>query len=307
MALKWVQTTKFDELRSFLENNLPVDELYLIKPNWFDPRPGSYTSAAVLDLVCNALSGKKIIIEGHSHSRNDLSQKITPENMDDQRDWIRTQEKLYLARTGIDEVLARHNVEYVNITEEFWAGRVVPAKIIQQHVEKKLGPLTYPEFYSFIPEKLYALRGHTLIDLAKIKMCSSTARDFSLSMKNLFGLIPYPSRLKYHTNLPQAIIDIDKLYSALFNIVAVIEGIKEAVVFWEGGQYHTPWSPFDVLKELGLLIIADNLVLADVFCGRLLGQNLLSRTLINLGQQYLGTIDNQILTKAPLLFDTSKI
>ncbi|MGI9859854.1 DUF362 domain-containing protein [Moorella naiadis] len=307
MTLNWTQTTNCDQLRTFLNANLPVDNIYLIKPNWFDPRPGSFTSAATLDLISSALPGKKIIIEGHSHSRNDLSLKITPENMDNQREWIRAQEKKYLDRTGIAEVLARHKIEYINITEEFWAGKVMPGERIKLQVKKNFGPLVYPEFYTFIPEKLFALRNHTLIDLAKIKICSPTSKDFSLSLKNLFGLIPYPSRLKYHTNLPQAIIDINKVYCSLFNVIAVIEGINEAVVFNKTGPYQTPWSHFDVLKDLGLVITSDNLVTADVFCGRLLGQDLLSRTLIKLGQQTFGPVVHDLLAQAPLLFDISKV
>lgn len=302
-AVNYRQITTPDEFASFIADFIPEDDYYIIKPNWFDARPGSFTDAETLDIVLSSLKGKKIVVEGHSHSRNDLSIKITPENMDAKRDWIREHEKLYFEKLGIRQVLEKHDAEYLNVTEEWWAGRTVPAETIQGIVESKFTPVNHREFYGFIPEKLFALKGKTLIDLAKVKMSSPSCRDFSLTMKNLFGLLPQPSRMKYHDNLPQSIVDINKVYRALFNVVGLCEGIKQAVIFWESGQYSTPWSRFDVIDNLGIAVCGKELVDVDVFLGRMFNEDLTKRTLVNLAQEAFGNVDQSQLAKAPLLMD----
>ncbi|HHU32121.1 MAG: DUF362 domain-containing protein [Zhaonellaceae bacterium] len=295
-----------DEFISFIKATIPQDDLYIIKPNWFDPRPGSYTDAETLDAVFTALPGKKIVIEGHSHSRNDLSIKITPDNMDEKREWIRTQEKEYLNRLGIKDVLDKHNVEYINITEEWWKGKTVPGEVIKGIVESKFTPVGHQEFYQVVPLKLFELKGKTLIDLARVKMSSPTCRDFSLTMKNLFGLLPQPSRYKYHDNLPESIVDINKVYRALFNVLGLCEGVKQAVIFLENGKYSTPWSHFDVVENLGIVACSKELVDLDVFIGRLFNEDLTKRTLVQLARKAFGTHYEDEIRQAPVLVDLAQ-
>ncbi len=295
-----------DEFIDFLCSNIPVDDCYIVKPNWFDPRPGSYTDAEILDTVLSALPGKKIVIEGHSHSRNDLSIKITPETMDEKREWIRKQEVEYLQRLGITDVLKKHATGYINITEEWWDGNVVSGETIKNIVEGKYTPLAHPEFYEIVPLSLFELKGKTLIDLARVKMSSPTCRDFSLTMKNLFGLVPQPSRFKYHDNLPESIVDINKVYRALFNVIGVCEGINESVVFHDKGQFSTPWSSFDVINELGIAVCGSELPDLDVFVGRLFNEDLTKRTLVQLARDVFGTHYASHIDEAPLLVDLTK-
>lgn len=302
----WKKIADAGDLKALLAKANLTGDLFLIKPNWFDPRPGSYTDARVLDLVLSALPGKKIIIEGHSHSRNDLSRRITPENMDAERDWIREQEARYLEKLGLKEVMERHGVEYINVTEEFWAGRLADPRLVRDLVLSKYGPLTHTEFYSFVPERLFALRGVTLVDLARIKMTSPTSRDFSLTMKNLFGLLPQPSRLRYHDQLAESINDINKVYRSLFRVFGLAEGIYQAVIFWEGGRFTTPWSRFDVVKDLGIALCGFDLAAVDVAAGRLFGQDLLERAVIKLARRDFGDFDLAALGQPPLLVDLSQ-
>ncbi len=294
-----------EDLARLLEEAGVGGDRFIIKPNWFDPRPGSQTDARVLDLVLSVLPGKKTIVEGHSHARNDLSMKITPENQDAQREWIRRQEHAYLTRLGLYEVMARHGVEYINITEEVWAGRTAPADAVRGLVEEEYGPVAHQELYGSVPSKLFDLRGQTLIDLARVKMTSPSTRDFSLTMKNLFGLVPPPSRMTYHDDLPRSIVDIDMVYSALFDVVGLCEGIYHSVVFWEGGRFATPWSHFDVIKDLGLAVCGRHLPTVDVFVARLFGQDLEQRAVVKLGMEVFGRVRPEDVAAAPVLVDAS--
>jgi len=302
----WFRTIRCPEdLAALLAEAGVNGDHFLVKPNWFDPRPGSYTDARLLDLVLSALPGKKTIIEGHSHARNDLSMKITPENQDVQREWIRRQERDYLSRLGLYEVMARHGVDYVNVTEEVWAGRTAPAEVVRGLVEERYGPVGHPELYGSVPQKLFDLRGRTLIDLARVKMTSPSTRDFSLTMKNLFGLVPPPSRMNYHDDLPRSIVDIDMIYGSLFDVVGLCEGIYHSVIFWSGGRFSTPWSRFDVIKDLGLAVCGRHLPTVDVFVGRLFGQNLEQRAVVKLGMEVFGRVRPGDVAAAPLLVDVS--
>ncbi|HEY3316745.1 MAG TPA: DUF362 domain-containing protein [Bacillota bacterium] len=304
-AARYSTIRRPDDLAELFAEGRVGGDHFLIKPNWFDPRPGSYTDARVLDLVLSILPGEKTVIEGHSHARNDRSMKITPENEVPQRDWIRLQDRQYLARLGLDQVMARHGVEYVNISEEVWAGRTAPADAVRALVEGRYGPVAHREFYGFVPQRLFDLRGHTLIDLARVKMTSPTTRDFSLTMKNLFGLVPPASRMPYHDDLPRSIVDIDMVYSALFDVVGLCEGIYRSVVFWAGGRFATPWSHFDVIKDLGPAVLGRHLPTVDVLVGRLFGQDLTQRAVVKLGMDVFGPVREEDLGGPPLLVDVS--
>lgn len=304
--VRWKKIAGVDDLKSLFQECEVRGDRFLIKPNWFDPRPGSYTDAGILDLVLSALPGEKFIIEGHSHSRNDLSQRITPDNMDAQREWIRGQERNYLDRLGLTRVMKRHGAEYINVTEEVWSGRTADPAAVRHIVENKFGPLIYQEFYGFVPERLFAMRGTTLIDLARVKMTSPTSRDFSLTMKNLFGLVPPPSRMAYHNDLPGSIVDVNKVYRALFDVVGLCEGIRHAVIFWEKGRYSTPWSRFDVIKDLGIAACGRDLVEVDVEVGRMFGQDLNERALLQKARASFGARAGRDLPNVPLLVDVSR-
>ncbi|MHA2213181.1 MAG: DUF362 domain-containing protein, partial [Candidatus Thorarchaeota archaeon] len=71
----------------------------------------------------------------------------------------------------------------------------------------------------------------------------------SLSLKNMFGLIPGPFRGKYHgagdSRLNQSIVDINKVYRALFDVRGVIEAVFSTF------QSRKGMSPI-IPKDLGL-------------------------------------------------------
>ena len=139
----------------------------------------------------------------------------------------------------------------MNITEEVWSGRVVTKEEIKRLVEADFGSLRNKEMYSFMPEKVYKLRGHALISL---NLSRRTREMMSLSTKNLFGLIPDPARYgMWHGEndslLPQSIVDINKIYRSLFK-----------PCFW-----------INETKERRLLVGSKNSVEADALSARISG------------------------------------
>ncbi len=131
----------------------------------------------------------------------------------------------------MDKVLEKHGVEYINITEENWAGRTVDPNEIRVQVEARFDPVMRNELYGVVPERLYELRHGDLLSLSKVKLWHD-AIGVSFTLKNLFGMIPDPSRMKYHgtghKDLHINIVDIYKIYHSIFNIKGVVEAIKTA-------------------------------------------------------------------------------
>ncbi|MHA2183310.1 MAG: hypothetical protein ACXAAH_17975, partial [Promethearchaeota archaeon] len=141
---------------------------------------------------------------------------------------VRESEKDFLIRNGIHSLLRELDIKYINVTEEVLEQRIVDPDLVCKKVIAQYDPIVKTELYSFIPEKLYKLREGTFIDLAKFKIF------FSMCVKNIFGMIPeyvgYGSRFNYHgkddRNLTNNIIDINKIYLTLFNVVGIVEGIN---------------------------------------------------------------------------------
>ena len=69
--------------------------------------------------MLTALDAKVTVVEGHSFQRNDGSREITPLNSLENRCWIKEQDELFLEQTGIVDILKQHDVEYLNVTEEY--------------------------------------------------------------------------------------------------------------------------------------------------------------------------------------------
>ncbi len=200
----------------------------LIKPNWGTVE--CYSEADILDWTLAAIPGEKIVIESHGWARDEstLSRKapgaLTKANLRKGDLWFRS-------FSGIDRVLEKHQVEYLNLTEEVWAGRTADPALIQRAVEEKYAPVQFAEHYARVPARLYDLRGGTLLSLAKVKLVFEPI-GVSMSVKNLFGLIPGPSRGKYHgaehAVLDQNIVDINKVYRSLFAVKGLVEAVHTA-------------------------------------------------------------------------------
>jgi hypothetical protein len=264
----------------------------LIKPNWGTVE--CYSEAEVLDWTLAAIPGEKIIIESHGWARNQetlLNQGpvgLTKAN-------LRKGDRWFLAHSSIDRVLEKHKVEYLNLTEEIWAGRAADAALVQQAVEKRFAPVQFAELYEKIPARLYELRGGTLLSLAKYKIILQPL-GISMSVKNQFGLIPGPSRGKFHgkehTFLDQSIVDINKIYHSLFAVKGVIEAIHSA------GYLEKDGEPTRVFPGCGAAFASEDTVSLDAFATSLYGRDPNRVGHLRLAAQTFGAWDERICADA---------
>jgi hypothetical protein len=214
----------------------------IIKPNWINDHEGEFTEAEVLEWLLESLPDKKkIVIESYTPWRGLIYQ---PKNQKDDllvdleggkkyRDFYRVMDENFLQKTRIAEILKKYETEYINITEMVWGDRCVSQNQVIKDIEGKGYSFTFPAFTGYIPLSLYQIRKQsTLISLGKIKRQLFYPKvGFGGSIKNLFGLIPDPSRGKYHPGndfigLDKAMTDIFFLYTQLFpNNCWIAEGI----------------------------------------------------------------------------------
>lgn len=220
----------FIEIVSGLELEPPV----IIKPNWSSSLV--YTESEILDWVLSAIDGDVLIVESYAAWRTKLFIEHKGPRDDDflkrlgnqKREDFRENDKWFLQHSGIDRVLENHGVEYLNLSEELWANRMCDSDVIATHVEAQSAGVENSELYELVPERLYELRGGTLLNLAKPKR-SLKAKHVSLTLKNMFGMIPSPWRGKYHGDdeslLCPNIVGINRVYNALFKVKGVIEAV----------------------------------------------------------------------------------
>jgi uncharacterized protein (DUF362 family) len=264
----------------------------LIKPNWGTVE--CFTEADILDWTLAAIPGEKIVIESHGWARDEqtLQQRnpadLTKANLRKGDQWFRD-------FAGIDPVLEKHQVEYLNLTEEVWAGRTADPGLIQRAVEERYAPVQFEEHYSKVPERLYQLRGGTLLSLTKYKIVFYPL-GASLAIKNLFGLIPGPSRGKYHGTehifLDQNIVDINKIYRSLFTVKGMIEAVHSA------GYHEIEKERTRVFPGCGAAFASEDTISLDAFAVALAGRDPSSVGHLRLAAQTFGTWDAQTCAEA---------
>lgn len=264
----------------------------LIKPNWGTVE--CYSEADILDWTLTAIPGDKIVIESHGWARDEetLQHKKTARLT---KAHLRKSDRWFQEYAGIDKVLEKHHVEYVNLTEEVWAGRIADPSRIQQAVEENYSPVQFEELYSRVPQRLFEMRGGSLLSLAKYKVMFYPL-GVSFSIKNLFGLIPGPSRGKFHGTehayLDQSIVDINKIYRSLFSVKGVIEAVHSAV-YWETEEEGARIDP-----GCGMVFASEDTVSLDAFAAIISGRDPDSVGHLRLAAQTFGAWDLQAYTEA---------
>jgi sirohydrochlorin ferrochelatase len=253
---------------------LPVakPERVLVKVTWHGYATGTYTDPAALDLLLAALPAKAVVIEGHTSSRNLGGAEFDWETeARENRAWIRRQESEYLRRTGLQDVLARHRAQYVNITEAYWDGECAAPERVNRVLTEKGVALHHPEIAEFVPQVLLDLAGCPLISFAKFK--GSTR----LGISNLFGLLPPPLRSAWHgpniTYFARVCCDLAKMYGALFTLCGINEALETAVRWDRQGLYRSRWGNYDLIQSSGYMTASSSLVSADILASRLQGQD----------------------------------
>jgi uncharacterized protein (DUF362 family) len=277
-----------EDLKRSLRGFLPVSETVIVKSNWYSPHLANYTDANALGLLMDAVDARFIVAEGYSLDRQDGSLKYTVDGEEvDWRwlmsrpdwDWImegsrldllRAQDRWFLDSHGFTDVMREHDAEYVNVTEEIWMGRALDPDEVKERVESKYPPAHTSSVYGFMPRKLAEHQDSTLISLGRVKGYGGSYP--SLTLKNLFGLIPDPLRSWWHGQkdklLTASILDAAKLYASYFRLYGVCEAFRSLTVSDPQGEVKAPWGGYAVKEVKGFAVHGSNLVDVDaVTCG----------------------------------------
>jgi len=219
-----VDQESFKEIIGKLDLKTPV----VIKPNWgFSV---CYTEAAILDWVLSAVDGDALVVESYGWARTREALETGGWGSFERED-LRASDRWFFEYSGIGEVLERHGVEFLNVTEENWAHRTADPELVRGAVEEKHSPLEREGYLGFVPERLYEMRGCDLLSLAKVRILEAPMH-VSLAVKNFFGMIPGPGRGEYHgekhSRLDRSIVDIYKVYDSLFEVKGVVEAVLTA-------------------------------------------------------------------------------
>ena len=280
-----------------------LKEPFIVLPNWHCTTEGYGTDPLTLSYLLAALPGKAVVVEAYDAARTDDSQRFESLDMAAARqhwDYLRQQDQVFLESTGNDRVLAEHGAEYVNVTEELWAGRVADAGEVASLVERRYGPIVHTELYGMVPQRLWESRHGTLVNCAKIKACQfAGGLFFSLAMKNLFGLIPLPDRMAYHgahhQGLSRTIVDANQLYHSMFQVISIAEALHATLIAPQG----TFEDPDALVKDLGFAAVSDHVVELDAFLVQAMGGSVEKRHFLDLGAGVLGGWDQKNFPPLP--------
>ena len=306
------------DLKRLLPDSLLKSDVFIVKPSWYSPHPGNFTDAETLRVLLEALDGQVVVTESYTLDRQDGSMKFAVGGAEVDWGWIlrhpswswvreegrweqlRKQDKWFLDKYGFADLFEEHGVEYVNVTEEVWQGRTADAEKVKEAVEDRFTPVFREKLYGYVPQRLYELRGAPLISFGKVKGIRGTLP--SLTMKNLFGLIPDPLRAWWHGPnnrwLGRSIVDINKVYSALFKVYGVCEALRYVMISHPEGEVKVPWGNYNIVRDLGVVALGQPLVQLDaVLCG-LIGVDPEKVSYLQLGEEAFGSYDRRLVEEA---------
>ncbi|MGY5852366.1 MAG: DUF362 domain-containing protein [Candidatus Thorarchaeota archaeon] len=285
---------KIKEIISKLDLKSPI----IIKPNWSTSI--IFTEKEILDWILTAIDGDILVVESYAHYRSPLfrdhegplNTEIMKKLASQKKENHKTNEPWFLELSGIGKILRKHEVEYLNLSEEVWANRVCESDRIRELVETRFSPLHSDILYSLVPTRLYELRGGTLISLTKPKIAHGTI-GVSMAIKNLFGMIPPPERGKFHgendSKLNHSIVDISKICHSLFNVRGIVEAVFSTTVAEEHLLDAT------IHRNLGLIWGSNDALQLDAFVAAQLGFNPDDIGHLALASRELGPWDSQIV------------
>jgi uncharacterized protein (DUF362 family) len=300
---------------------LPLTPPFIVKPNWISADYGHFTDPEILAWTLGLLGrlGEVVLVESYSARNTMALPDFNPGPMlsETERRRLRESEEDFLSNTGTRRVLDELGIEYVNVTEEVLDGRTVEREIIENAVERRYQPVLREELYSFVPEKLYALRRGTFISLAKFKVF------FTMCTKNMFGLIleyvRYGERLEtYHgeadKDSAQNIVDINKIYRSIFNVVGIVDGVNSLTCNMgaNDAEYKAAFGyRYDVLEDKGLIYYGDDPSWLDAFIHQQCGKDPLEEPHLKIAAQTFGEWPIELIAEArkaenPLKWPCSK-
>ena len=204
----------------------------VLKPNLveFDPKGVINTNPAVIEAAVDAFrtlgAAEVIVAEGPGHRRDN---------------------EYLLAASGLYDVIREHKVRYVDLnTDDI---RAAPVRS------------SYTNFKQlYLPETLF--NADLLVSMPKLK--THHWAGVTLSMKNLFGIIPgavygWPKNILHWQGIDNSILDINS--SLPLPQFAIIDGIV-------GMEGNGPLQ--GVAKPAGVLIFGDDFVSVDASAARLM-------------------------------------
>jgi len=267
----------------------------IVKPNW--GTINNYTEAEIIDGVLSAIDGESIVVESYGWARTKDAAEGKGRGSRD-KDYLRESDRWFLDISGIGDVLKKHGVEYLNVTEEVWAKRTVDQDVIRQLVEKEFQPVHFDEMYSWVPTRLFEMREGTFLSVAKYRL-NHDPIVVSLSLKNLFGMIPGPGRLKYHGEggyslLAQSIVDINKIYHSLFSVKGMVDAVLTASINRLRKDAINP----KIMKNKGLLLGSEDCVKLDAFIAAVEGKDPNEIEYLKLAATHFGSWDDTNLDQA---------
>jgi uncharacterized protein (DUF362 family) len=310
-----------DEFNEFIKEANLKSKNFIIKPNWYDTNYAEFTEAKALEKLIKSLDGKITVVEGYSpRCRREANKEsgfqlfyYTHTNQqtgtlwwsNEDKKWLRKADEEFLRKEGFQQLFDDYNVDYVNVTEEVWAGDTVDKDKIKKLVESKYSPVCRSELYQWVPKRLFELKDQVMISFAKIKgiePIDSSRMEYrpSLALKCMFGMIPHPQRTNFHglnnCELDQNIVDINKIYDSIFNLVGINEGLYTCMVSDPNGQYKADWGgAYDVICDSGLVIFGGNLTHLDAYTCKLISKDPEKVPYLKLAKEVFGEWDKKFL------------
>jgi len=312
-----------NELGKLLDDPLLKSETVIIKPNWVSTQPGDFTDADTLRVLLEALDARVVVTESYclARSMNRLRQglgfpiegkavnwnwllkgdgwKWLIENPD--WDWFKRgehwkhiilEDQAFIDEYGFADLFSEFNITYINATEEVWNGRTADPAEVKMIAESRYKPVQNEKLYGMVPAKLFNLRNSTFISFTRMKMYAS------YTVKNLFGMIPDPLRPYWHgpdnSTIVQSIIDINKIYHSLFNILGICEAIFTFPLIHPEGKYEGIYSGrYNIYEGSGFVGLGRNLAALDALLLYLSDPSIrliaeFNRALVDLAENELG-------------------
>lgn len=256
-----------------------------IKVNWTSPHTGMYTEPSVLGRFLDVLSRPVLVTESYAVARYEGAIADLPGDEDEYMEAMREADRSFQRRTGMKDVLdTATGVGYFNITEAVHRGDTAPEGAVRDAVAAEYGEgvVGFDELYAQVPRLLWEAREQvTLLNLARMKVPSEDSGDWSLAMKNMFGLIALPDRRYYHRrDLAGAILSINAIYRSLFHVVDVVEGLNSIVIYGEDGDHRAPWGRYSLRGGENLVAWGDDPVSLELEVAAHFGIDLSRRNLI---------------------------
>jgi hypothetical protein len=282
-----------DNIKKIMDEPLLQADTIIIKPNWVSTEQAGYTAKNTLQKIIEALDSKIIVTESFqiARSMNILEKGMSfhvkgkEVNWDwllrgkgwqwlyDHPSWewfkkeghwdqILKEDQYFLDNYGFSDLFQDYGVEYVNVTDELWNGRYVDPVEIKNRTESRYSPVKVEKMYEFVPKKLYRYLGETFVSLNRVKQYATFA------LKNMFGLIPDPMRSWWHgpdgSRIASSIVDINKIYHSIFNVLGVCASVDETAVKDPGGLFVAEYSGnYSVVDGFGFLVMGSDLVYLD--------------------------------------------